>query len=90
MGQIERQVLEEEGVKTERFRVNAVPKISARGGLRAVVAPIKDFKLQGISARADAHGEREADLSFMLLRGSYATVLLREIMKPRNPISSGF
>jgi tRNA pseudouridine13 synthase len=90
MGQIERQILEEEGAKTESFRVNAIPKIGGRGGLRAVVAPIKDFKLQGISACADVHGEREADLGFMLLRGSYATVLLREIMKPRNPISSGF
>jgi tRNA pseudouridine13 synthase len=90
MGQIERHILEEEGAKTESFRANAIPKIGGRGGLRAVVAPIKDFKLQGISARADAHGEREADLSFMLLRGSYATVLLREIMKPRNPINSGF
>jgi tRNA(Glu) U13 pseudouridine synthase TruD len=29
-------------------------------------------------------------LSFMLLRGSYATVLLREIMKPENPIKAGF
>jgi tRNA pseudouridine13 synthase len=90
MGQIERRILEEEGIKAESFRVNAIPKIGGRGGLRAVVAPIKDFKLQGISTCADGHGEHEADLSFMLLRGSYATVLLREIMKPRNPISSGF
>ncbi len=90
MGEIERQILEEEGVKIERFRVNAIPKMSGRGGLRAVVTPVKVFKLQGISACANAYGEREADLSFMLLRGSYATVLLREIMKPRNPISSGF
>jgi len=90
MGQIEKQILEEEGIKTESFRVNAIPKISGRGVLRAVVAPVKGFKLQGISACAGNHGEREADLSFMLLRGSYATVLLREIMKPRNPISSGF
>jgi tRNA pseudouridine13 synthase len=90
MGQIERRILEEEGIKTESFRVNAIPKISGRGGLRAVVAPVKGFKLNGISACAGNHGEHEADLSFMLLRGSYATVLLREIMKPRNPISSGF
>jgi tRNA(Glu) U13 pseudouridine synthase TruD len=26
----------------------------------------------------------------MLLRGSYATVLLREVMKPANPIKAGF
>jgi tRNA(Glu) U13 pseudouridine synthase TruD len=32
----------------------------------------------------------QAELSFMLLRGSYATVILREIMKPSNPITAGF
>jgi tRNA pseudouridine13 synthase len=90
MGQIEKQILEEEGIKTESFRVNAIPKISGRGGLRAVVAPVKGFKLNDTSACAGNHGEHEADLSFMLLRGSYATVLLREIIKPRNPINSGF
>jgi tRNA pseudouridine13 synthase len=90
MGQIERQILEEEGIKTESFRVNAIPKIGGRGGLRAVLAPVQGFKLHGISAFVPNQGEHQADLSFMLLRGSYATVLLREIMKPRNPISSGF
>jgi len=90
MGQIEKQILEEENIKTENFRVNEISKIGGRGGLRAVVAPIKNFKLQSISASTDNHGEHEAELSFMLLRGCYATVLLREIMKPRNPISSGF
>jgi tRNA(Glu) U13 pseudouridine synthase TruD len=38
------------------------------------------------------HSAREGQvkLGFMLLRGSYATMLLREIMKPRNPILAGF
>ena len=90
MGQIEKQILKEESIQREKFRVNAIPEISGRGGLRAIVAPIKDFKLMGISACADDHGEHGANLSFMLLRGSYATVLLREIMKPSNPIEAGF
>ncbi len=90
MGQIERQILEEEGIETESFRVNAIPKISARGGFRAIVAPIKNFKLKDLSVCAFNQRETEADLSFILLRGSYATVLLREIMKPANPIKAGF
>jgi len=90
MGQIEKQILKEEDIKPENFRNNVIPKNIGRGGLRAVVAPIKNFKLYGVSASADNLKERQADLSFMLLRGSYATVLLREIMKPRNPISAGF
>jgi tRNA pseudouridine13 synthase len=87
MGQMEKQVLEEESVKTEDFRVDAVPEMSRKGGLRAVVTPVK---LQGVSACAAAQGAHRADLSFMLLRGSYATVFLREIMKPSNPIKAGF
>jgi tRNA pseudouridine13 synthase len=90
MGQIEKHILEEEEAETDNFRINAIPKVGRRGGLRAVVAPIQNFRLQDICACADNRGEREASLGFMLLRGSYATVLLREIMKPRNPISAGF
>jgi tRNA pseudouridine13 synthase len=90
MGRMESQILEEEGIKPENFRVNALPEISGRGGLRAVVAPIRNFKLHGVSAVAANNSARQADLSFMLLRGSYATVLLREIMKPSNLIKAGF
>jgi tRNA pseudouridine13 synthase len=90
MGQIEQRVLEAEGVKPEIFKIDAVPEISGRGGLRTVTAPIRNFKLRGISASADNLAERQAELDFMLLRGSYATVLLREIMKPKNPIIAGF
>jgi tRNA pseudouridine13 synthase len=90
MGQIEKQILEAEGIKTENFRIDAIPKISGRGELRAIVSPTKNFKLRGTSASADNLKEQQAELEFMLLRGSYATVLLREIMKPKNPISAGF
>jgi len=90
MGQIERRILEKEGIQPENFRVKAMPMISRRGGLRAVLAPISNFKLHGISVFAPNQRARQADLSLMLLRGSYATVFLREIMKPSNPITAGF
>ena len=90
MGQIERQILEEECVETENFIVDAIPEVNGRGGLRAVVASVKNFKVHGVSACAANPRERQADLSFMLLRGSYATVLLREIMKPSDPLKAGF
>jgi tRNA pseudouridine13 synthase len=90
MGQIERQILEEEGIQKENFRVNEIIKISGRGGLRVVLAPVQGFKLHCTAAFAPNKGGHQADLSFMLLRGSYATVILREIMKPANPIKAGF
>jgi tRNA pseudouridine13 synthase len=90
IGQIEKRVLEEENVKTASFRVNAIPEVSRRGGLRTIVTPIRDFKLRGISTCATNQKTCRAELSFTLLRGSYATVLLRELMKPSNPIKAGF
>lgn len=89
MGQVEKEVLEEEEIKMENLRVNALSRIVGKGGLRTTVTPIKDFKLQNVSANEGGKG-CQAELSFMLLRGSYATVLLREIMKPSNLITAGF
>jgi tRNA(Glu) U13 pseudouridine synthase TruD len=57
--------------------------------LRTAITPIRDFKLQNVSANVGGK-DCQAVLSFMLLRGSYATVVLREIMKPKSPITAGF
>jgi len=89
-GQIVHRILEEEGVEASGFKITAVPSISARGGFRAVLSPIKNFKLDALSVCANDDSEREANLSFTLQRGSYATVLLREIMKPHSPDCAGF
>ena len=90
MGQIENRILEEEYVKRESFRVQEMPRISGKGELRPVVSPIRNFKLESISHDEECAKERRVRMSFMLLRGSYATMLLREIMKPRDPIAAGF
>jgi tRNA pseudouridine13 synthase len=83
MGEIEAQVLEQEGVDLTKLRINELSMLGGKGGLRTAVTPIKDFALREAS-------EEKAVVSFMLLRGSYATVALREIMKPQNPVTSGF
>ena len=89
MGRIEQKVLEEEEIKFENLQINAISRIGGRGGLRTAITPIGDFKLQNVTA--DTSGKDcQAELSFMLLRGSYATVVLREIMKPKSPITAGF
>ncbi|MDX1813577.1 MAG: tRNA pseudouridine(13) synthase TruD [Candidatus Bathyarchaeia archaeon] len=90
MGQIEKQVLEEESAESENFRVDAVREMSNRGRLRPIVTPIMNFELLDVLNSAVNSKAHQADLKFMLLRGSYATVLLREIMKPTDPIQAGF
>jgi tRNA pseudouridine13 synthase len=88
MGELEQRVLEEEGVEAQGFRVPAMPEISAKGELRAAVCPVKNFVAGAVVADADK--QLQMPLEFELLRSAYATVLLREIIKPENLISAGF
>jgi tRNA pseudouridine13 synthase len=89
MGQIENEVLEQEGIETAHLPLNVLSQTGGKGGLRTAVTPIRDFRLQSISANAAGDGV-QATVSFMLLRGSYATVILRELMKSKDLLSAGF
>ncbi len=86
-GDVERKILEEEGVVPGDFRVGSMPDLSLKGGLRAVVAPVKDFSF---SVSSDEDSAWRVDLGFSLFRGCYATVVLREIMKSSRPVEAGF
>jgi tRNA pseudouridine13 synthase len=89
-GEIERQVLEHEGVVSEDFRIRSLPEIAGRGGLRAALVPLKEFSLGEIEDDPINPARVKVGVSFMLPRGSYATVVLRELMKPRDPVKAGF
>jgi tRNA pseudouridine13 synthase len=89
-GEIERQILEEEDVSSEDFKIAAMPEISARGRLRTAITPLNDFSLTGISDDSAEPPRCKAKAGFMLHRGSYATIFLRELMKTPNPIKAGF
>jgi tRNA pseudouridine13 synthase len=89
-GEIEKRILEEEGVSPENFKIRMMAEISSRGGLRTIITPLRNFTLGEIARDSTNPSKNMVELRFMLLRGSYATVLLREIMKPRNPLKAGF
>ncbi|HUJ84716.1 MAG TPA: tRNA pseudouridine(13) synthase TruD [Candidatus Acidoferrales bacterium] len=88
MGEIEQDILEQEKINLEGVRVNPLSIVGGKGGLRTAATPIRDFKFQ-VSEDPKGRG-CQAELNFTLLRGSYATVLLRELMKPLDPILAGF
>ena len=88
--EIKRQILEEEGISHENFKIKEMPEISLKGGIRSIIAPLNNFSLNEISRDEVNTAKWKVKTSFMLHRGSYATVLLREIMKTRNPVKSGF
>jgi tRNA pseudouridine13 synthase len=89
-GQIEKQILQEEDITMDNFKVEAVPEISLRGGLRTATVSLNNFLTQEISEDHANPSKHKAKISFALHRGSYATTVLRELMKPRNPIKAGF
>ncbi|MCS7120256.1 MAG: tRNA pseudouridine(13) synthase TruD [Nitrososphaerota archaeon] len=87
-GEIENDVLEEEGVTHESFRVEKMLEISAAGGFRRALSPILNFHAPGEVDRETR--EVKVHFSFTLQKGSYATVVLREFMKPKFPVEAGF
>jgi tRNA pseudouridine13 synthase len=89
-GEIEKQILEGEGISQEGFKISVMPEITARGELRTAITPLNNFSLNEISEDSANPLKHEAKVSFTLYRGSYATILLRELMKPRNLIKAGF
>ena len=71
-------ILEREQVHAKDFFVKSMQEVSDEGGFRQTVIKCENFSVV------------EPMVSFILSRGSYATVLLREIIKPQDPIRAGF
>ncbi|MCK4444794.1 MAG: tRNA pseudouridine(13) synthase TruD [Thermoplasmata archaeon] len=73
MGEIEKGVIEDEGLQREDFFVQQMRRLSSKGTRREILAPLDDIEIE----------KREDSLvfSFQLNKGCYATCLLREFMK---------
>ncbi len=89
-GMIEAEILEDESVYPSDFRINSLPEASSRGEIRVAMASLNDFSIDEISRPDSDSTMQEAKLSFMLQRGSYATVFLRELGKSPDPIQGGY
>lgn len=71
-------ILELEEIKPKNFFLKDMQEISNEGGFRNASIQCNDTKIS------------ENIISFTLSRGSFATIVLREIMKPEDPILAGF
>lgn len=76
-----KEALKEEGVAPGRFYVRGMEEVSSEGGFRRPHLPVEEpsWRVEG----------RTAEIAFTLPRGGYATVLLREIIKPEDPLAAG-
>jgi len=73
MGEIERKIIEDEGMTNDNFRVPGLPYCNSKGSRREIVCPVND-----IEHRLTDDGY---NVKFSLPKGNYATCLLREYMK---------
>ncbi|HIE19172.1 TPA: tRNA pseudouridine(13) synthase TruD [Candidatus Bathyarchaeota archaeon] len=85
-GEIEKEILEQEDIQPEEFKIERMPESSMRGKLRKALASVTNLSFK----TGSADSETVAKFRFILHKGSYATVVLREFMKPKDPASSGF
>jgi len=71
-------ILCDEGITHKDFFSKEIQEISSEGGFR------------NSSIKCDDYEVKDNIVSFSLSRGSFATIVLREIIKPENPLISGF
>ena len=71
-------ILEQEEISPKDFFIKEMQEVSSEGGFRQAAIHCSDY-----SSDNDV-------VEFSLSRGSFATILLREIMKPKDPMTAGF
>ena len=71
-------ILKEEEITPKNFYIKEMQEVSSEGGFRQASIQCKDFSM------------KDNIVEFSLSRGSFATIVLREIMKPQHPLSVGF
>lgn len=76
-----KEVLEEEGVDQEDFRLQDFPELRSEGTYRRAFADFRNFEVLDIDEDDLNMTKNRMTVKFDLPKGSYATVFLREIMK---------
>jgi tRNA pseudouridine13 synthase len=71
-------ILESEEISPKDFFVKEMQEVSNEGGFRQATMSCSNYSTV------------DNTLEFTLSRGSFATILLREIIKPQDPLNSGF
>lgn len=79
LGELEKEVLEEEGIVPKNFWIRSMPELSTRGFYRDACI---ETEIEITTHEDDLNPGREAfTASFILPKGCYATVVMREFMK---------
>jgi tRNA pseudouridine13 synthase len=82
MGVYASKVLLEEGVSPRNFYIDEMPELSVGGDFRAATILLTELCAEV--------SEEALSLKTILGKGCYITTLLREVMKPQDPVKAGF
>jgi tRNA pseudouridine13 synthase len=77
-----KEFMKHENITAKDFFIKEMQELSESGGFRQACYVCKNFKYK--------REDNSLFVEFSVPKGSYATVLLRELIKPANPIESGF
>lgn len=89
-------ILKEEEVIPADFYIKDLQELSEQGGFRQSSLFSPDFSylinndINNTQISSSKTNNKNMYISFRLPKGSYATILLRELMKPKDPILVGF
>ncbi|MGD0422069.1 MAG: tRNA pseudouridine(13) synthase TruD [Candidatus Bathyarchaeia archaeon] len=79
MGDVQKAILDEEGVSPKNFHISTLPELSSGGTERPAFINVNPICKVGEDVQPDNH--LTVTLGFALPSGSYATVVVREFMK---------
>ena len=81
-GRIEEKILAEENVRPQDFDIPQMPETISLGSLRLVLTSMIGLRVREPLEDQLNPNRIMIEIGFALRRGSYATILLREFMKP--------
>jgi len=80
-GELERELLKKENISFNHFRNSEYSVVSSKGEFRRLTTTVDNLELIDISEDELNEGMLKATVSFVLNKGQYATVLMRELIK---------
>ncbi len=80
-------VLDDEGISFNDFLIDMLPNLRSPGTYRPVIFQVENFKIMSLLRNESSLSIK---IQFSLRRGFYATMFLRELIKPFDPALLGF
>ncbi|MGI6589987.1 MAG: tRNA pseudouridine(13) synthase TruD [Candidatus Iainarchaeum sp.] len=80
-GEIEKEVMKEENLTFEDFKMNKLSELSSKGDRKSILLKPQNFTLTKIFDDEYNEGKKAITIKFFLTKGNYATTILRELIK---------